>query len=315
MRIVQTLLCLILTVKTALAFAVDPITIIWPSPPGGGGDIYFRIFAKVIEKEFGVPVMVTNISGGGGSIGVAKMVNSKPDGTTLAGAWTGPISIAPHTLGVSYTPSDYIPVMLFSSAPYVICTRPDFPANTATELLDLLKKNPNKYSFGTDGPGGLGQLAATRTFLAFGISQRDIPYKGAGESRVGLLGGHVDMYVGSIPPILQFIQAKSVKCLLVTAANRAKALPETTSLSELGIPGEETVLWRAIFVPRGTPPERIAYLEKILEAAARSPEAMKFLDEVGETLEIIKGPALTRQLNDEYEKLGNVVKAAGLSKK
>jgi len=315
MSLFKKLLSLLVAFNASLACAADPITIIWPSPPGGGGDIYFRIFAKVIEKEFGVPVVVTNISGGGGSIGVAKMVNSKPDGTTLAGAWTGPISIAPHTLGVSYTPDDYIPVMLFSSAPYVICTRPDFPANTATELLTLLKQKPNQYSFGTDGPGGLGQLAATRTFLAFGITQRDIPYKGAGESRVGLLGGHVDMYVGSIPPILQFIQAGSVKCLLVTAANRAKALPGTTSLSELGIPGEETVLWRAIFVPRGTPPERIAYLEKILETAARSPEAMKFLDEVGETLELMKGPALTKQLNDEYDKLGKVIKAAGLSKK
>ncbi len=315
MRTIQTLLLLFLTLKTSLALAVDPITIIWPSPPGGGGDIYFRIFGKVIEKEFGIPVMVSNISGGGGSIGVAKMVSSKPDGTTLAGAWTGPISIAPHTLGVSYTPDDYIPVMLFSSAPYVICTRPDFPANTATELLALLKKNPNQYSFGTDGPGGLGQLAATRAFLSFGITQRDIPYKGAGESRVGLLGGHVDMYVGSIPPILQFIQAGSVKCLLVTAAKRAKALPNTTSLSELGIASEETVLWRAIFVPRGTPPERIAYLEKILETAARSPEAMKFLDEVGETLDIVKGPALIKQLKDEHDKLGEVVKAAGLAKK
>ncbi|MFM9993309.1 MAG: tripartite tricarboxylate transporter substrate binding protein, partial [Burkholderiaceae bacterium] len=253
--------------STSIAFAADPITIIWPSPAGGGGDIYFRIFSKVIEKEFGVPVVVSNISGGGGSIGVAKMVGSKPDGTTLAGAWTGPISIAPHTLGISYTPDDYIPVMLFSSAPYVICTLTNFPANTATELLYLLKKNPNKYSFVTHGPGGLAQLAATRVFLTFGITQRDIPYKGAGESRVGLLGGHVDMYVGSIPPILQFIQTGSVKCLLVTAAKRAKALPGTTSLSELGIAGEETLLWRAIFVPRGTPPDRIAYLEKILEVS------------------------------------------------
>lgn len=315
MKIFRQLLGLCVTLSASLALAADPLTIIWPSPPGGGGDIYFRIFAKVIEQDFGVPVVVTNISGGGGSIGVAKMVNSKPDGTTVAGAWTGPISIAPHTLGVSYTPDDYIPIMLFSSAPYVICTRPDFPANTATELLELLKKNPNKFSFGTDGPGGLGQLAATRAFLAFGITQRDIPYKGAGESRVGLLGGHVDMYVGSIPPILQFIQSNTIKCLLITAAKRAKVLPLTTSLSEIGIPAEETVLWRAIFAPRETPPERIAYLEKILEAAARSPEAMKFLDEVGENLEIIKGPALALQLKNEYEKFRTVVNAAGLSKK
>ena len=188
------LLGLALACMAPLASAADPITIIWPAPPGGGGDIYFRILAKVIERDAGVPVVVTNISGAGGSIGVAKMVASRPDGTTLAGAWTGPISIAPHTLGVSYTPADYIPVMQFSSAPYVLCTQAAFPASTGAELLGVLKKAPNKYTFGTDGPGGMGQLAATRIFLAAGITQRDIPYKGAGESSVALLGGHVDIY-------------------------------------------------------------------------------------------------------------------------
>src|SRR5260221_7877810 len=81
--------------------AAEPLTIIWPAPPGGGGDIYFRILGKVITRDFGVPVVVANISGGGGGIGVAEMVASKPDGTLLAGAWTGPISIAPHTLRLS----------------------------------------------------------------------------------------------------------------------------------------------------------------------------------------------------------------------
>jgi tripartite-type tricarboxylate transporter receptor subunit TctC len=269
------------------ARAADPITVIWPAPAGGGGDLYFRILGKVIERDFGVPVVVTNIPGGGGAIGVAKMVASKPDGTTVAGVWTGPISIAPHTLGVSYKPGDYIPVMQFTSAPYVICAGPDFPANTAPELLDLLKKNPNKYSYGTDGPGGLAQLATTRVFIASGITQQDIPFKGAAESSVALLGHHVDLYVGTIPTILKHVKSGAVKCLLALGAQRAPALPSTASLRYIGLANEETLLWRSILVPRGTPPQQIAFLEKIFEAAARSPEGLKFLEEAGETLEIV----------------------------
>ena len=296
------------------AGAADPITIIWPSPAGGGGDLYFRVLARVIERDFGVPVVVSNISGAGGSIGVARMVSAKPDGNTLAGAWTGPISIAPHTLGVSYTPADYIPIMQFSSAPYVLCTQAAFPANSGAELLEVLKKSPNKYTFGTDGPGGMGQLAALRIFRAAGVSQRDVPYKGAGESSVALMGGHVDMYAGTIPTILKFVQPGAVKCLLVASAARAASLPATTSLSEIGMPKEETALWRALFAPRGTPPERIVQLEKILEAAARSPEGLKFLQDVGETLEIFKGRELAERLRLEYENYGAVVKAIGLAK-
>lgn len=309
------LLAMVLTFVASPASAAEPITVIWPAPPGGGGDIYFRILAKVIARDFGVPVVVANISGAGGSIGVAKMVSSKPDGTTLAGAWTGPISIAPHTIGVSYKPANYLPVMLFSSAPYVLCTAPDFPANTGFELLDVLKKSPNKYSFGTDGPGGLGQLAATRVFLAFGITQRDIPYKGAGESSVALAGRHVDMYSGTIPTILKFVKSGTAKCLLVTSAKRASALPSATSLADIGIAKEESLLWRALFAPRGTPAEQIAYLEKIFEAAAHSAEGLKFLEDVGETLEIVKGAGLAERLRHEYESLGMVVKAAGMAKK
>ena len=314
-RITAFLLTLVTLGPCALAHAAEPITVIWPAPPGGGGDIYFRILGKVIEKDFGVPVVVTNISGAGGTIGVAKMVASKPDGTTVAGAWTGPISIAPHTLGVTYKQSDYVPVMQFSSAPYVICVNNDFPATNARELLDLLKKNPNKYSYGTDGPGGLAQLSATRVFMSFGITQQDVPFKGAGESSVALLGHHVDMYVGTIPTILTHVKAGTVKCPLVLGAKRVTALPSSTSLGDIGLASEETPLWRTILVPRGTPPERIAYLEKIFETAARSPEGLKFLDDAGEALDIVKGQELSDRLHQEYDKLGAVVKAAGLEKK
>lgn len=314
-RLLNTLLGLLFTLSTLAAHAAEPITLIWPAPPGGGGDIYLRILGKVITRDFGVPIVNANISGGGGAIGVSRMIASKPDGTTLAGAWTGPISIAPHTLGVPYQPGDYIPVIQFSTAPYVLCTAPDFPAANGAELLDVLKKNPNKYAYGTDGPGGLGQLAATRIFLSFGISQRDVPYKGAGESTVALAGRHVDMYSGTIPPIQKFLTTGAVKCLLVTSAKRAAALPQVTSLGDVGIPKEESLLWRAVFAPKGTPPQILQNLEKMLESAARSPESLKFLEQSGEVLEIYKGKELAERLRLEYESMAKVVKAAGMAKK
>lgn len=308
----------LLALLTSLAFAVaaqTPLTLIYPAPPGGGGDQYFRILAQVMPAFYGAPVLVTNMSGGGGSIGVQKMVTSEPDGNTVAGVWTGPVLIAPHTLGVPYKPTDYTPVMLFSSTPYVLCVKPDFPANTGPELIDLVKKNPNKYSFGTDGPGGLAQLAATRVFLAHGTTQRDVPYKGAGETTVALLGGHIDIYVGSIPPILQHVQAGRAKCLIVTSAKRASMLPNASGLGDLGIPGEETLLWRAVLAPRNTPPAQIARLENAFEQAAKSPESLKFLEGVGETLEIMKGTELRDRLLREYDAYGRVIQAAGMAKK
>lgn len=294
--------------------AAEPVTLIWPAPPGGGGDLYFRILGKVIEQRFGVPLVVMNVSGGGGAIGVAKMVASKPDGKTVAGVWTGPISIAPHTLGVSYKPSDYVPVMEFSSAPYAICVAAEFPAQTTEQFVEALKRSPDKYTFGTDGPGGMGQLAATRIFMDLGIKQRDVPYKGAGESSVALLGKHVDMYVGTIPTILPHVKSGAVKCMLVTSAKRQSTLPSTAGLEELGIPQDETLLWRAIIVPRGTPEAEIENLERMFEAAARAPESMKFLDDAGETLAIVKGPQLSSKLDQEYRAFERVVQAAGMTK-
>ena len=314
-RLYRGLAALLFAWAASAAYALDSLTIIWPAPPGGGGDIYFRILGKVITREFGLPVINLNVSGGGGSIGMQRMLNSKPDGSTLAGAWTGPISITPHTLGVPYQQSDYIPLMQFSSAPYAICAAPDFPARDGHELLDHLRKNPNRFTFGTDGPGGLGQLAATRIFLASGISQRDVPFKGAGESTVALAGRQVDLYVGTIPPIQKFLKSGMAKCLLVTSAQRALALPDTTSLAEVGLQKEESLLWRALFVPRATPASVIRELEHMLEAAARSPEGLKFMEESGETLEIFKGQALAERLRSEYQLFAEVVKALGMAKK
>src|SRR5690606_34464908 len=201
----------------------DVARLIIPTAPGGGTDTLFRAIAKYAEPHLDATLVVQNAGGAGGAIGVSQLTRSKPDGLTMAGVWMGPITVAPHTIDTTYGLDDYIPVIQLDSAPYVLGVRPDFPANNGKELLDALKSKPDAYTFGTDGVAGPGQLAAERVFQSFGIKARDIPYRGAGETMPALLGGVVDIYVGSVPPAVTMEKAGTAKCLLATSAKPVAA--------------------------------------------------------------------------------------------
>jgi len=309
----RSLLVALLIAATSAAMAADPLKVIVPTAPGGGTDGYFRVLAKEAEALLGEPVIIVNVPGAGGTIGVDQMVRSKPDGQTVAGVWLGPITVSPNTMKVNYTPADYIPVVQVSSAPYVLCVHPDFPANDGPGLIAELKKNPDKYTYGNDGAGGPGQLATARILRATGTSARDVPFKGAGETLQNFLGRHVDIYVGSIPPVLPHLQQNRAKCLLVTSSDRIAALPKASALRDLGIANEETILWRALIAPKGTPPERIAKLESAFERAANSGAARKFLEDAGEEVAILKGAALRNYINREFEAMGAIAKSLKLS--
>jgi len=295
------------------AIAAEALKVVIPTAPGGGTDGYFRVLAKEAEPFLKEPIIVVNVPGAGGTIGLAQVVRAAPDGQTVAAVWLGPVTVSPHTMKVPYTPADYIPVVQVSSAPYVICVHPDFPATDGKGLIAELKKNPDKYTYGNDGAGGPGQLATARILRATGASARDIPFKGAGETLTSFLGRHVDIYVGSIPPILQHMQAGSAKCLLITSAERVPALPDVQGLRDLGIPNEETILWRALLAPKGTPPARVAELEAAFEKAANSAAARKFLEDAGEQTAIRKGAALRTYIDDEYDAMAKVAKALNLA--
>jgi tripartite-type tricarboxylate transporter receptor subunit TctC len=295
------------------ADAAEALKVIIPTAPGGGTDGYFRVLAREAEALLNEPVIVLNVPGAGGTIGVAQMTRAAPDGQTVAAVWLGPVTVSPNTMKVPYTPADYIPVIQVSSAPYVLCVHPDFPATDGKSFIAALRKDPDKYTYGNDGAGGPGQLATARILKATGAGARDVPFKGAGETLTSFLGRHVDIYVGSIPPILQHMQNGNAKCLLVTSAERVPALPQTSSLKDLGIPNEETILWRALLAPKGTPPARVAKLESAFEQAANSPAARKFLEDAGEQVQIRKGAELRRYIDTEYEAMSRIARALNLT--
>ena len=295
-----------------ISVAQEVTTLIIPTGPGGGTDTLFRAIARYAEPHLNSTIVIRNAGGAGGSIGVTQLTRAKPDGYTLAGVWMGPITTAPHTIKTSYTLKDYIPVLYVDSAPYVMCVRPDFPAKTGKEFLDILKANPNKYTYGTDGVAGPAQLASELIFRAYGIKARDIPYRGAGETMPAMLGGVVDIYVGSVPPAVTMEKAGTAKCLLVTSAKKSDSLPNATSLGELGMADKELLLWHGLIAPPGTPPEVIRKIQDAFEKAVNAPEMEAFFKTAGVEKSILKGDSFSEHIKNEYEKLGKLIKELGL---
>lgn len=294
------------------SIAQDVTTLIIPTGPGGGTDTLFRAIARYAEPHLRTTIVIKNAGGAGGSIGVTQLTRAKPDGSTLAGIWMGPITTAPHTIKTSYTLNDYIPVLYVDSAPYVMCVKPDFPAKTGKEFLDVLKANPNKYTYGTDGVAGPAQLASELIFREYGIKARDIPYRGAGETMPAMLGGVVDIYVGSVPPAVTMEKAGTAKCLLLTSAKKSASLPNATSLGELNMADKELLLWHGLIAPPGTPPEVIRKIQDAFEKAVNAPEMEEFFKTAGVEKSILKGEAFADHIKKEYEKLGKLIKELGL---
>ena len=295
-------------------FPSHPIEIIVPTAAGGGTDIAFRLLAEIAESTLGQKVVVSNKVGGGGMIGMTAIVRAKPDGYTLGGLWNAPLTMTPHMQPAPYTKNDYATLTLADSAATIFCTKSDFPANSGKEFIEYLKANPGKFTYGNDGVGGTLHLAAERIFSKVGVKARPVPFGGAGETLKSFLGGHIDIYAGSITPILPYLKDKQAKCLLVTTAKRVPSVPQAASLTDIGVPEEQTVLWHGLIAPNGVPADRMAVLENAFRQAARSDRFRQYMESRGIEVEA-SSPAEFRKLIDtEYIAMGEVMRSLGLAK-
>ena len=309
------LLCAASPAAAQEKFPTRPIEIIVPTPPGGGTDITARLLAELVEPMLGQKVVVVNKAGAGGTLGMSAVVQAKPDGYTLGGLWNAPLTMTPHSQAVPYSLQDYVAISLADTAPALLCTKPDFPANTGKEFIEVIRSNPNKYTYGNDGVVGMLHLSTERIFTRLGVKARPVPFGGAGETLKNFLGGHVDIYAGSIPPIVPHVKAGSAKCLLLTSKEKNAAVPQAASLSELGIPETATYLWHGIVGPKGIPPDRVAILEKAFAQAAKSGKFRQLMEARGVTVEGSGAAEFRKLIDTEFKAMGEVVTALGMVKK
>ena len=309
------LLCAASPAAAQEKFPARPIEIIVPTPPGGGTDITARLLAELAGPMLGQKVVVVNKAGAGGTLGMSAVVQAKPDGYTLGGLWNAPLTMTPHSQAVPYSLQDYAAISLVDTAPMVMCTQPDFAANSGKEFIEVIRNNPNKYTYGNDGVGGTIQLSFERIFTKLGIKARPVPFGGAGETLKNFLGGHVSIYAGSIPPIVPHVKAGAAKCLLLTSKEKSAAVPQAASLSELGIPETATYLWHGIVGPKGIPRDRIAILEKAFAQAAKSDKFRQLMEAKGVTVDGSGAAEFRKLIDTEFKAMGEVVTSLGMAKK
>ena len=258
-RALAVLVCLLAATGGALAAGYPDrvVTLVVPYPPGGGVDAMARVVAQKLSDAFHQQVIVDNKPGAGGTLGTRAVARAAPDGYTLLLGHTGTVSINPSLYAhAGYDPrKDFAPIGLVASMPIALIAHPSFPAKSVADVIALAKKEPGKLNVGTSALGTGGYMTAEHFKSQASIDVVIIPYKGTAPLMTDLLGGHVPVAFGVLPPALGNIQAGKLRAIAVTSAKRFSLLPEVPTFDEFGMPGFEAVLHYGLLAPAGTPKE------------------------------------------------------------
>jgi tripartite-type tricarboxylate transporter receptor subunit TctC len=264
--------------------AAKPIRLVIPFPAGGATDIIGRQVAQKLSVALGQQVVVDNKPGAGGAIGSDLVAKAPADGYTLLMATS-----STHSIGPVLNPKmpydavkDFAPVSHIANAPSVLVVGQNFPANSARELIDLVKRNPGKYNFGSSGIGTYPHLSAEMfKWRAGGLFAVHIPYRGTGLVITDLVAGQIAFLMDSIVSAQTHIRSGKVKPLAVSGTKRSATLPNVPTLKEVGVPGMEFGNWFGMFAPAGTPAEVVARLNRELNTMLKAADFVEGLDKVG----------------------------------
>ena len=263
------------------------ITLIVPYPAGGGVDALARVVAEKFSVALGQQVVVDNRAGGSALVGTRAVIKSPPDGYTLFLGHTGSIAINPNLYtNAGFDPrKDFAPIGLIASMQVVLLAHPSFPASTIGEVVVVAKQSGAQLNIGTPPAGTGGYLTAELFKSVTGIDAAIIPFKGTAQLMNDLLGNHVPIAFGVLPPALGNLQAGTLRAIAVLGPTRFSLLPDVPTANESGLPGFESVLHYGLLAPASTPRPIIERLNGALRALVGSEEAkQRILAEGGEPL-------------------------------
>jgi tripartite-type tricarboxylate transporter receptor subunit TctC len=301
---------------SAQDFPSRPITIIAPFPAGGPLDSIARVIAEPMRTVLGQAVVVENVAGAGGNLGIGRLARSAPDGYTVGiGQWsTHVVNAVTYTLPYDVLAS-FEPIALLTNTPQLIIARKDFPAKDAKDLVAWLKANPDKATAATVGAAGGAQVSAMYFQKKTGTTFRFVPYRGGSPAMVDLVAGRVDLMFDQAANALAQVRSGGVKAYAVMAKSRWAALPDVPALDELGMPGLHVSYWHGMWAPKGTPKPIIAKLNAAVVHALADANVRKRLDQLGHDVwprDQQSPEALAAYHKAETEKWWPIVRSMGL---
>jgi tripartite-type tricarboxylate transporter receptor subunit TctC len=290
------------------------ITLIIPFAVGGSNDIVGRAIGKKLTEAWGQPVVIENRSGAGGMIGTSAVAAAPPDGyTLLLVSSTFTINPAIRKSMPFDTIRDFTPVAFIARSPLLVTASNNLPVKSAKELLALARSKPGRISYGSAGLGSINQISAELIALSAGVKLMHVPYRGGAPALNDLLGGHVDIYVSSLPQVLQLAQSGQAKALAVTSAKRTALLPDVPTLEESGIAGFDLWSWWGIVGPAGMPANVVNALNSEIGKMLTAPELSKFLSNEGAEAETMTPQQFGDLMRLETERWIKVAHEANIS--
>jgi tripartite-type tricarboxylate transporter receptor subunit TctC len=299
---------------SAQPYPSRPIALVVPFPAGGPADAIGRILADGMRASLGRPVIVENIGGASGSLGVGRVARAAPDGYTLSlGSWpTHVINGVAYVLPYDVL-NDFEPVSLVTTQPLLIIARKNLPARDLPEMIAWLKSNPDKATQGTAGAGGASHVAGLFFQRETGTRFQFVPYRGTAIN--DLMAGSIDFMIDLAASSLPQVRAGTVKAYAVTAGTRLASAPDIPTVAEVGLPRLEMTSWYGLWVPKGTPKEIVARLNNALVDCLADPSARSRLAGLGQQifpLEQQRPEALRAHHRAEIEKWWPILKEANV---
>jgi tripartite-type tricarboxylate transporter receptor subunit TctC len=290
------------------------ITLIIPFAVGGSNDIIGRTIGKKLAEVWGQPVIVENRPGAGGMIGTSTVAAAPPDGyTLLLVSSTFTINPAIKKSIPFDTIKDFTPVAFIARSPLLVTASNKLAVTSAKELLALARSQPGQITYASSGPGSINQISAELIALSAGVKLMHVPYKGGAPALNDLLGGHVDIYVSSLPQVLQLAQSGQAKALAVTSTKRTPLLPNVPTLDESGIAGFDLSSWWGIVGPAGMPANVVNALNSEIGKMLTSPELSKILSTEGAEAEAMTPQQFGDLMRLETERWTKVAREANIS--
>lgn len=292
-------------------FPSKPITIVIPFPPGGGTDVVFRSLTAKLQAALGVPVVIDNRAGAGGTIGTASAAKAVPDGHTLIAATTTTIASAQAVYPkLAYDPvRDLVPISTLGSTPFVLVASPGFPAKTLPELVQHARQHKGSLNYGSIGNGSASHLVTELFKQRAAVEMTHVPYRGAGPAQTALMGGEVQLLFDNPTALVQQVRGNRMQAIAITEPS--SVFPELPTFASQGIADFRPELWYGLMAPAGTPKPVVSRIHDALRKVLEDPATKADMLSRGVTATLLSPDAFAKKIRADIDLWGGIAKAVG----